>query len=364
MTLGALVALAPWLWWNHVAYGALSGAKAVDAITGGQQATTGLTVDGLQAHLTGARLGLWQSQVVPDGGYRRFWEWFVVGVAVVGLAAAAVRRRWSDLAVLAWCFTALPLGFVAMEILLFSVFGGSGGPVGRYFYYAMAPTMIGLSGALVIALGRNWAPVAAAAAITAALILEAQMADDLIARTYLVTALDAPGGPLAPVVTQTWADELSTGHLLTATVDCPVPVVSVGTAGSDPPQLPVTDAGGATVARRIVSDDGIPRYQLDRPVTGTVTIEVPAPTGVLGSATDRVPSVGFADAPGDPVLRLFCAERDADAAAFAERYPTLHPNLTLDELRLVLPALAALAGAGTLAVAGWAAADTLRRRRR
>jgi 4-amino-4-deoxy-L-arabinose transferase-like glycosyltransferase len=358
---GGAAAMAPWLAWNVWAYHAISAAKAVDALTGSSQPPNPLTWAGIQRHRVGAGYGLWVTQLAVDGEYRIFWERVLELSIVVGLVAAAVRRSWRELTAVAWCAVALPLAFASVEVLIFVFFGGNGGPTGRYFYGIMAPTTILIAAAAVLAIGRYWGAVAITAIITWSLVLETRVIDNIIVRTYLTTVID---GRLAPTVSQTWADQLIPTVPIVADVDCPVEVLELGVQAPAPPTVTVTDAAGTQPARLLSGVGTLPRYQLERPASGRLTITAPAGTALYTAVDDRSPSVHLTGADGDPVIRLYCPVADPEAVGFDDLFPSQHIDLSLSQARAVPRLLVGASGLVVLVTFGWATAASIEAARR
>ena len=363
VSLGIAVPVVPWMAWNAVTYGAASGGmKAADALGVGWGAQTHypFTWDMLRAEVNVARLTFWQSGVAPKGDYYRYWERVAVLAVIGALGAAAIRRRWAELLVLVWCTLALPVAFISLEAMIFGYMDGAGLPLGRYFYYLVAPAAIAIAAGPVLVAGRHWGAVVVAGVLTWSLVLESRMASSLIRTTYLVTSID---GRLGPSVVQTYADGTATDRPIEVRTSCPVEAFSLGTSGPPPAEIVVSDASGPTEARHVTSPDHIPFYELDRPVTGTVTISVPAGSATLSRTDDVVADVRYLDAPGDPVIRLYCPMSDPDERAFAELYAPLHPDLPLGLLERALGAGAAIGGAVTAGLVVWAARAELADRR-
>jgi hypothetical protein len=354
---GTLVAFGPWLAWNLHTYRATSAASVVDGITGASLPESALGLGAIAQHASVARPGVWINQLLQGAeSYQMLWEVALVAALVLGSIAAAVRTRWRDLAVLLWCGSALPLAFASMEVIVFVLFHGTGGPVGRHLIAALAPTMVMIAAAAVFVVGSRWAPPLVATLVAGSLVLAAPFSREFTG-VYTRSAID---GRLAPVTYQDWSDTLR-GDATAITIDasCPVEVIGVGfvgaPAGTGPGSVPETlivrdstvdtgAGGGATI-------DEIPTYRLLTPVTGLITIELPADTVVRTSAEDRDPDVAYATGGGgDPVVTASCADADAEQTAFTRMYAIGHPEWISLAMLQTIPAL--FAGVAVLVALG------------
>ncbi|MEO7429542.1 MAG: glycosyltransferase family 39 protein, partial [Acidimicrobiales bacterium] len=90
---GAAIITLPWIAWNLVTYQAISGAAAVEAITGSLQTVLEPSLHALHRHWEGARVTFWEAGLLTgDASYRRAWDLLAAGVGALGLVAAL--RRW------------------------------------------------------------------------------------------------------------------------------------------------------------------------------------------------------------------------------------------------------------------------------
>ena len=122
---------------------------------------------------------------------------------VVGVVVAALRRRFSEATAIAWCASALVLAFVAMEVLVFVLFDGTGGPVGRHLFAALPFAAVAIRGAVRAGLRAQMGPGGSRRSRPCRTVLERDLADHYLAVTYLGPSL---GGTDAPVASQLWAD--------------------------------------------------------------------------------------------------------------------------------------------------------------
>lgn len=364
--LGAVAAFVPWLAWNLHAYGSTSAATVVDGITGVYLPASELGVDAIVRHAEAARPGVWLSQGLASSEYQSWWELTLVVALVLGTLAAALRSRWRDLAVLLWCGSALPLAFLSMEVIVFALFDGTGGPVGRHLIAALAPSTVMVAAAAVLVIGSRWAPPLVASVVAGALVLHVPVAHGFIDRSYLSASIDRR---VAPVVTQDWANTaVGDRSAITVSADCPVEIIGVGfmepmpggAQPSIPTELDVRSPAGDTTASGGSPVYSIPTYRLASPVTGPFTIELPPGSVIRATTDDRRGEVAFGTGEGDPVVTASCATPDADARSFAQIYAIGHPDVISLGLLRGVPVV--LAAAGVLVAACLAVSAALRPR--
>jgi len=356
VAVGAIVTFAPWLAWNLRTYRATSAATVVDGITGASLPESTLGLDAIIQHASVARPGVWLNQLLTGGSYQTIWELVLVASLVLGSLAAIVRRRWRDLAVLLWCGSALALAFASMEVIVFVLFDGTGGPMGRHLIAALAPTMVMIAAATVLVVGTRWAPPLLASVVAFTLVLQVPITQDFVGAVYLRASIDHR---LAPVVYQDWADTLQwNAKTITIEVDCPVESIGIGfmdtTLGTDPNAVPATlvvRTPSATItAGRGGSVYDIATYSLATPASGPITVELPEGAVVRSAGGDRDPNAAFGEvtngigADEDPVVTAYCPDPDPDAASFARIYPVGHPEII--GLRMLRGAPVVLAAAG------------------
>jgi hypothetical protein len=359
---GAIAAFAPWLAWNLRTYRSTSAATVVESITGASLPESQLGLGAIWQHATVARPGVWVNQILTPSGYETVWEVALLASLVLGGVALVVRRRWRDLSVLLWCGSALPLAFASMEVIVFVLFGGTGGPMGRHLIAALAPTMVMIAAAAVFVVGSRWAPPLVASLVALTLVFQVTIARTFVDDVYLRAAVD---DIYAPVRYQDWSDG-TRDDVAAITIDatCPVQVIGLGfldpTLGTEPGHVPSTlvvrSAAGETPAIASGTVYDIPTYRLPETVTGLLTIDLPPGSIMRSTADDLEPGIAFDTGGGDPVATAFCVEDSADTAeskAFAIIFPSGHPEwISLGMIRNV-PAV--FAGAAVLVALGLAA---------
>jgi hypothetical protein len=347
---GAVLAYVPWLLWNLHAYGSISASKASNDITGGYLGSTPLSLEGIRVHADIARPGVWLNPMSLYPSYERLWETTYVVAVVLGIIAVVARRRWRDVAALAWAAAALPLAFFTMEAIVFILFSGNGGPVGRHLTVALAPTMVAIAASVVFVIGARWAPVAVSAFIVASLVIEANVTQQQFHETYLQLGDDG----LGPSVNQDYSDLVwSEDVVVRVDAGCPVSRVALGLAGAPPPaELAIAGSDSRAVldpdaAQLDEADPGrLTYYRVDPAVDGAFTIEVPGSAQLRASAEDRSPGTDLGSVEGDAVIRAFCPMPDGAERSFAVLFPPNHADLSLglvQALRWILVGLGALA---------------------
>lgn len=360
---GSALTVAPWLAWNLVTYGSASASDAiVEAVGSPLLGTPELDLATVQAHLLVARRGIWLGPLLESVAYQGLWERAAIVALVLGLLACALRRRWRDLAVLAWCGSAVPLAFVAMEAIFLGPFQGNGGPVGRHLWVVLPPTMVMIAAATTLVVGARWAPAVTAWLAASSLWLQIPLTEHFVSSTYLTASL---GDDLGPVVYQDVADGLAPGGgAVVIDAGCPVGAVGLGVHGAVPPSLAVTTGATSETATLGGVVGWIPTYRLDRPTEGPLTIAIPPDTIVRSSGDERTDRAAFTTGEGDPVVTAYCVVDDAEQRSFARLYAAGHPDqVSLEALRVTPVAFAA---AGSIAAAGLTLAamvGTVRRRR-
>lgn len=356
---GATAALAqvPWFAWNFHAYGAPTAAAASEKITGSYMGRSTFGLDILRVHWDIVFPGVWLNPMSLDGPYVWLWGLVFVTALVLGVAAAAWKRRWRDLAVLVWCGSAIPLAFVMIEAITFILFGGSGYPVGRHLETALPPAMVMIAGAAVLLAGARWAPVAIAWLIAGSLVFEARVARHEIASFYLAAVA---GEDLGPVINQDWSDVV---HVASPTfrVDpgCPVEAIAIGIANpAAPAEITLDTPSGPVSARHQDKRSNLQVYRTATPAQGAIEVTLPPGAFLQATVQDLTPAARFTSIAGDPVVRVYCRVPDAAERSFDALYPLGHPPLKLGVLR-ALPLV--IAGGGILAALA-VTVLTLRRR--
>lgn len=349
---GAVVAFAPWLAWNLRTYRATSAATVVDGITGASLPESSLSLRAIWQHATVARPGVWVNQILEPSGYETVWELTVLASILLGGAALIARRRWRDLSVLLWCGSALPLAFASMEVIVFVLFDGTGGPMGRHLIAALAPTMVMVAAAIVFVVGSRWAPPVVASLIALTLVFQVTIARTFVRDVYLRAAID---DIYAPVHYQDWSDGTRDDvRAVTINATCPVQVIGIGFwdpvlgalpgQGTVPSTLVVRSPAGETPAIGSGTVYDIPTYRLPETVSGPLVIDLPPGSTLRSTTDDRDPGVGFDTGGGDPVATAYCVEDDADSKVFDIIFPSGHPEwISLATVRNVPAVFAGLA---------------------
>ena len=344
----AVAVQVPWFAWNFVTYHAPTAAAASEKITGATMGRSTFGLEALRVHWDIVFPGIWLNPMSLDAPYVRLWGVALTAALLLGIAAAAWKRRWRDLAVLAWCGSAIPLAFATIEAITFILFGGSGYPVGRHLETALPPATVMIAGAAVLLVGARFAPIGVAWIIAASLTLEARVARHEVTNFYLAAVTD---DGLGPVITQDWSDVV---HIeppaFRVDAGCPVEAVAVGIANPSPPaQITLTGTDGPVTATNIGERTNLQVFRAEHPVSGTFDVTLPPGAFLQATAQDRVPNVNFSTIVGDPVVRVYCRVPDANQRSFDSLYPLHHPPLSLTVL-LATPL--AFAGAGVLGAVG------------
>lgn len=377
----ALLTTVPWLAWNYHAYRAPSASKQVEVLTGGLQAAPEpLSLDVLNRQFLGARnSGVWSNQGANNTRYTHFWEWVLVGTAASGLVVSLARRRWRDLGSFVWCASALPLAFLTLEAIVWIVFGGGGGPAGRHLVIALGPTAVMIAAGCITPLGERWGSVVVTAGLAWSMLIAVPIYNRYIETWYL--GMQREGG-VAPVLHQTLSDMVTPMGPIRLDTTCPVQAIGIGFEGQDiPTEILVTDAGGreirgdldeTTHGTEYLVRQFVPTFQLEEPVTGTITVTTPGQPGVNGVAGDIASWVSMDGAVSDgavfdPLTVVFCQTSDPDEVTFDSVYPVLHPGwVTLGWLRGIPIVFAVIGVAGAVTTLGWAIVGSVgdvRRRR-
>lgn len=324
----AVAVFGPWLLWSLRTYGAPSPRHEVDLITGPLQPDLPLSLGALEHHLSTATQGFWAFQVlVPP--YSTYEVTLHVAALVLGVGAAVTiwRRRRSlvDATLPLWAAGALLLVLAVMLVIIFGLFDGRSGVVGRHLYGALPVSAVALGGGAVVAFGRRAGAAVLAVLAAVALSLEPTLSRGYLAAVYLPDVL--PGGAI-PVAEQTWADGWVVGRDVTIEPPCETTTVAIVLEDPEAPrQLPFVDGPGRARLRAVVSYVG-PRHfaRYDVPATSDrFVLDLPDDLTIAASGIDRSPAFGFADHPGDPVAQVFCAVDEPQATRFDQRFDPQHP---------------------------------------
>ena len=161
---GALV-LAPWLAWNLHAYGSVSAAAAVDAITGPLHSVREFSAGGINGLRRMATLGYWDVSLGSRPDNPKVLAIFGAA-ALLGAIAVARRVRSNDTreaAALAWLATAFPLVFALVVAVIFVTFDGRSATIGRHMYPSLVAMAVLLAAGAVLVFGKRIGFVALAA---------------------------------------------------------------------------------------------------------------------------------------------------------------------------------------------------------
>ena len=332
--LAAAAAVAPWAAWNLSRYGALSASEEVDRITGPMQPDVPFGVDGVREHLVGSTVGFWDFQAVGSrlGRYAVTVTIAASVVLVAGIAAALVRRRLRDAAVLGWLGISYAVVLATMLAVIYGVFAGRSSTVGRHMYPALVAVVVAVVAAAFL-IGRRVGWVALAAVASVALAAEPAMVDRMVELTYTNNVI----GRLTPVVDQSYGDRVSEAPSFTVESPCPAEALGVGLAGAPPASLAVTTAGGrgdaAFLGLQGTPVQRIAVYTLPAPVSGRLDVGLSG-LQISASTGERERRLSLAGETGDPVARVFCPVDDPEEARFRQQFSPDHPSwITLGQVR-------------------------------
>ena len=336
-TIGVTVAVVclPWVAWNLSTYHALSGVREVSRLL--VPANTGFSRHRLGQDVGNAHLGLWSNQMTRGTTYPLSWTVLLAVSAVAGGLVAWLRRQWDDLAGLLWSASALPLSFVAAQVINYTLEHGLGAPLGRHLLPAVPFAAIAIAGGAAVVVGERWVPVVAGLVITGAFLLEGQMVADYVNRSYLQTTLP---GNLTAVVRQNQATGIASLGSVRVEPACPMVGFTIGLVGPAPATLEVQTPTGPQLATAELVSSSIPIfaeprpdtafYRLPSPAVGAHQIELPAGSNVTIS-------------PAGPVLSIYCQRAMSTDAVFSRAYNPHHPVRITQRQVETLPLLAALA---------------------
>jgi hypothetical protein len=319
---GAAAALAaPWVLFNLIAYGGVTGSKQLDAITGSLQSDPPLNLGGLATRLRQAGHGFWDQQLLDTTVSRYSWLWF--GFALVVGVAALIRRR-DERSVLAWLFGAWPLAFLTMTFVILGLSGGRSDIAGRHLYVALPAVLVAVVAATRLVAGR-WAFAVLAAICAVGLTFEARDAPAISRAIYSAGAF----GNLTPVVDHAYADRLIAGK--DVTFDSPCPAVAV--------RFVFRDAAPTLRINGVLTEPFTPEPGEGRTVAALYAVDgAPRRIAVALGAEARV-----AASAGIPAYRVYCVDRHNYDARFAQAFRRGHPPLTATQVAMP-PRLWAIAG--------------------
>ena len=357
-TCGAVVAVlyAPWAAMNLIRYGEFSGAAAEDKATGSLLPAYPLNLRGIGHHASTAVSGLVDLALAadPDRRTTRLFAVFVAVLVLGGIAAALLRRRGGHAASIAW-LAAVPLCIlVTMLVIVYVPFHGRSQIVGRHLLPGLPALVLGAS-AGAVALLRSWAAAGWAAMVTVLLLSERGDTHRYFDAVYA----DGVVADLAPVIEQSYADDVGLVTSVTLRSPCPVRAVSFAFAGP-PPNPVVVHAGGREAREYSFVETGnavmqFTGYRVERP-SRTVTVEFAAPAAIAvgpGSLGTDAGAVVAEPPIGQPAVRGYCRVADPKATRFRQLFVPEHPDwISLPFVRAWPSAWVAVVGASALALAG------------
>ncbi|HVE94878.1 MAG TPA: hypothetical protein VNB24_08170 [Acidimicrobiales bacterium] len=323
--------LAPLVAWNLHAYGATSANEAVDAITGPLQPFYTANLDGVLQILRWGFFGYWELSLTSTLDHPVALTMFGITALV---AVVAIARRWfegdrRDAFALAWLALAFPFVFAFMLVVIFVVFDGHSGTIGRHMYPSLVPSAVLLAGATVLGLGRRAGFVALAGIAVFMTWNEVRSVDRYIQLTYETFRNEAdlvPGRDLRA------GDGLVQGGTFVVRPNCSAEAVGL-VAASNPPQFVTAHIGSAAPRQlKIVNDYqiGVVRsvsvYKLPRPTREPIRVTVD-------------PSVDLSASGGTPIGEAWCRFRDPGAARFAQTFTPDHPRILTRAVVLGWPKL-------------------------
>lgn len=324
----AMVALyGPWVLWNLATYGEPSAATAVDAITGPELTVLPRTVDGIWLHVRQAMAGLWTGQLVSPP-VTRFSLLYSVGAAalvlagVVALLARRDHENRAEAASVLWLAAAVPAAFVWMIAVVYGLFDGRGGVVGRHLYPGLAALVAAPAAAAVALVGRTLAPALIALALVPLAVDDHRAATRYVEQVYTWGNHDGR----APALVQSHADRTTTGGVR-ARIEAPCPTAAIGVGVQGEPPATLGDAPLVNQFPQV--NRTIAVYAVTRP-RGSLTVDVPPGPAALVSQRERVEWIrpsGGASA-GTPVVHVYCARPGTDPLdeRFAQLYGSAHPG--------------------------------------
>lgn len=311
--------LAPWLAWNYHAYGASSANEAVDAITGPLQPFYSATPHDVIAILRWAMNGYWDLALGAILGNAIAMSLFAA-TAVLGVIA--IVRRWlagdrGEAFALTWLALAFPMVFATMLVVIFIVFHGHSGTVGRHMYPSLVATAVLVAAAAIAGLGRRVGFVVLAALAVLAMRGEIISADRYISSVYETLVA---GDRLFPARDLRAGDGLVKGGDFVVRPTCRAEGVGIVT-GSDPSPTVLAYVGTAPPTPIPIIGDthlGV--------VRGVAVYKLPAPTReLIRVIVDPVVTLGAAQ--GAPIAEAWCKFKDPEAARFKQTFTPDHPRL-------------------------------------
>ena len=354
----AAVLVLPYLFFNLTEYHAISGARAAAALIKPTIGSTPVNLAGAERLISTFRQTLFVGQGIASPSaavhYQDLWEWTAVVTAAAAFGGAAARRRWDELAVIAWIVVSIPLGVITLIVAGFDQSGGQATVVARYLDCLLPLFAILVGSGAVAVLGSRVGSLALLTVLVVGSFLEVPADRAWILVTYTADTI----GRSVPAVEQSYADGGVPLTSVRASAICPVDTVALDVLAGAPSAVSVNEQRSPETATD-ATDDQWTEYRVARPVEGDLVVRLAGPV-LLGTARHLGPLVGPAGsiavtAAGLPAVRLYCPVADPAAARFAQLYPTNHPSLSLGAL-LAWPEIEAWAEAALVAAAAVAVA--------
>ena len=313
-----LLLVMPWIAFNLHVYHAISGGKQEATLVGPIIGRTPVNLAGAHKIWTSATRFLFVAQDAPGRTMRYRQVWAISGIGTTGAAviAAAFRRSLKDLMIAGWLAISLPIGVLTIILVTFSQ-SGTGTTVLPRHLGVLLPVLC-----LAMAYGAaSLGPRLGAAVLVILLVLFSWAeigSDQAWVRSAYTKGLV---GKSAPVVDQSYTDGvLATATSLTVVSGCPVTHLSFFF-----PDPPTGIAVNARAATSLGTSGAWTTYQLAMPTTGTLNVDLPAPTAVY-LARPTEPAVALAGSPDvTPVARVYCVVGHPASFRFRQTFWPQHP---------------------------------------
>lgn len=325
VVLAGTAVFGPWVVWNLTTYGAPSATEEVDAITGVQQAAVTVSLSGARQHVRNGLNAFWDHQLTSALPTRFSVVVFAVAAAVVaaGAIVALGKRRREEATVILWLGSALPLVLAWMLFLIFVVFEGRSGVVGRHLYPAAGLLAVALAAAAVTVAGRVLAPLVLAAVLVPLAVNGASRTQHYLDYTYTWGVVDGR----APVILQTYADTTLLGAVVEARAPCAIDAVGVLLPAPAVPPPALRSLDGAeeyplvATFRQFTATEAVYRV----PARKSVALALPSSTPLLASRGDSNPRL--AAGPDDPAALVYCERRGTNGVdeRFGQLFGSAHP---------------------------------------
>lgn len=363
-----LAIVVPWLLYQRAIYGSLNGSVARFNTVMGSLIGPPRTLDSSTGflYLRDASSGL-----IDFGVYQEPYSTYTIAVLaaavlLVGVAALLLIRRGRRVEAITLVGLTLcgPLAFLMAVGLVQVALAGVGTVDGRYLHSAVPLLAAATGTSLAVVFGPRWGPAAAAALLTAILLLEIPTVDSYVEAVYLD---GLPVSGLVPVIDQQFADDLRYGNFRVAmSAPCDAPLVGIAYKGAVPAAARVAAPGQVDIVPIAAEDLGKDSVMLYYPTheRGSSELEfylrLPPDLALPVARDDVEAQVGFVGVPGDPVVRLLCPSDRARAVRFEQTHGILLPQIPLNFVIGWPRAWAAATGvlAATLAVRAGASRRT------